>query len=307
MKRRIISLFLMLCVAVSLITAVPITISAATNGTCGDNLTWALDDNGTLTISGIGDMTSSPWHNYEEIIHSVIINYGVTSICDNAFATCGMTSISIPNSVTSIGDSAFNGCTRITKISIPDSVTDIGDFAFGFCDSLIYISVNNNNNNYSSIYGNLYDKNQKMLLQYATGKKNNSFAIPDGVIGINVYALNRCKNLTKIRIPASIANIDVGTFAGCSNLNDITVDSSNANYSSIDGNLYDKSKKTLIQYATGKKDTSFHIPNSVINIADNAFSNCILTSVSMPDSISNIGRHAFWCCSSLISISISRV
>ncbi len=141
MKKRTLHLLLILTAVISLAFAVTVTASAATvtaSGTCGENLTWELTDDGTLTISGIGDMTDI----YYDIssISKVIINEGVTSIGDSAFAFCtSLTSITIPDSVTSIGDHAFES-SGLTSITIPDSVTSIGYEAFAFCISLTSIT-----------------------------------------------------------------------------------------------------------------------------------------------------------------------
>lgn len=110
--------------------------ASAESGTCGDNLTWSLED-GVLTISGSGAMTNYsstsnvPWYSSRSIISLAIINEGVTSIGYQAFYYCsGLTSITIPNSVTSIGWSAFYYCSGLTSITIPNSVTSIESFTF---------------------------------------------------------------------------------------------------------------------------------------------------------------------------------
>ena len=116
-------------------------IHADDNGLCGDNLTWKFtSSDGTLTISGTGDMTNyssrepAPWYSRCSEIEKVVIKDGVTSIGDCAFYGCSsLTSVTIPNSVTSIGVDAFLDCSSLTSVTIPNSVTSIGDGAFYYC------------------------------------------------------------------------------------------------------------------------------------------------------------------------------
>ncbi|MCD7860180.1 MAG: leucine-rich repeat domain-containing protein, partial [Firmicutes bacterium] len=148
--------------------------SVVDSGTCGDNLTWVLDSDGVLTISGEGEMTENPWYDNRRLIKSIVIEDGVASICDFAFEYCtslssvtipnsvtsignyafyyctGLTSITIPDSVTSIGNDAFCCCTGLTGVTVPDSVTSIGNYAFFNCTSLPAIHVDSNNANYCS-------------------------------------------------------------------------------------------------------------------------------------------------------------
>ncbi|MBP0973723.1 MAG: leucine-rich repeat protein [Oscillospiraceae bacterium] len=115
------------------------------SGTCGENLTWTLDDAGTLTISGTGDMNSGlPWINYRAKIRSIVIEDGVTNIEEWAFSSCmSLDSVTIPDSVTSIGVSAFYGCAALESITIPDSVTSIDAEAFDDCTALTSITILN--------------------------------------------------------------------------------------------------------------------------------------------------------------------
>ena len=102
-----------------------------------------------------------------------------------------------------------------------------------------------------------------------------------------------------------MTSIGNGAFSNCSSLTSVKVDSDNPSYKDIDGNLYTKDRKTLIQYAVGKSNASFTIPDSVTSIGNGAFSNCTsLTSIEIPDSVTNIGTSAFKDCSSLTSVVI---
>ena len=135
------------------ISLVPISSGAATySGTCGDNLTWTYNTSTyTLTISGTGAMydymysykyNNRPWESYEDNIETVVINNGVTTIGNYAFAYCNsLTSVTIGDSVTSIGDYAFEHCYSLTSVTIPDSVTSIGFSAFEYCVSLTSVTI----------------------------------------------------------------------------------------------------------------------------------------------------------------------
>ena len=224
---------------------------------------------------------------------SIVIPNSVTSIGDFAFSLCSnLTSVTIGNSVTSIGDRAFSLCSNLTSIVIPDSVTSIGDRAFSSCSNLTSIQVANNNPNYCSVDGNLYNKNKTTLIQYACGKTATTFTIPDSVTHIGKSAFSWCSNLTSIVIPNSVTSIGESAFHMCSNLTSIVIPNS----------------VTSIGYhAFYNCDglTSIIIPNSVTTIGDSAFCYCSnLTSVTIGNSVTSIGNRAFYGCSNLTSVTL---
>jgi hypothetical protein len=254
--------------------------------------------NGTITITaytGSGGAVTIP---------SVVAGLPVTSVGDGAFFSLNnLTSVTIPNGVTNIGDMAFAYCPSLAGVTIPASVTSIGNEAFEDCPSLAAITVDTNNPAYSGLNGVLFNKNQTTLIE-DPGSGVGSYTIPNSVINIGDDAFSDCLGLTRITIPASVTNIGPSPFVGCSGLVAITVDTNNPAYASLDGVLFNKNLTTLIEYPAGQAG-SYTIPNSVINIGDDAFSECAtLTSITLPNSLGSIGDGAFSGCSGLDGIAI---
>lgn len=184
------------------------------------------------SVTSIGDAA----FRYCISLTSITIPDSVTSIGGSAFYDCTkLTSVTIGDSVTSIGSSTFNNCSSLTSIIIPDSVTSIGFGAFYNCYSLTNIIVDENNKNYSSLDGVLFNKDKTTLIWYPIGKTNTSYTIPDSVTKIDGAAFYKCKNLTSITIPASLKNIGGSAFFKCTNLKTV-------NYK---GSEEDKNKITI--------------------------------------------------------------
>ena len=240
------------------------------------------------------------------------VTYSVTSIGDSAFYGCSdLTSISIPNSVTSIGSSAFRECSGLTSVSIPNSVTSIGNIAFSDCRGLTSVALPNSVTSigYSAFY-HCSGLTSITIPNNVTSIASNTFSgcrsltsvtIPYGVGFIGNYAFFDCRSLTSITIPNSVSHIGYAAFHACNSLNSINVPLGNGYFSSIDGVLYDNPRETLIQCPGAR--TSLTIPNSVTTIGESAFIYCHdLTSVTIPNSVTSIGRGAFYRCNSLTSI-----
>ena len=181
------------------------------------NLTWKLDADGTLTISGTGAMKNydyndnpSPVYNNSNV-KKVVIEDGVTSIGNSAFNECiSLTSITIPDSVTSIGTYAFSGCRSLTSITIPDSVTSIGAYAFQSCSNLTSITIPDS---VTSIGASAFNSCSGLT----------SITIPDSVTSIGNFAFSYCISLTSITIPDSVTSIGSYAFYNCKNLTTISL------------------------------------------------------------------------------------
>jgi hypothetical protein len=144
-----------------------------------------------------------------------------TIIYVDAFTSCNLTSVTIPNSVITIGASAFMDCDSLTSITIPSGVTTIGEDAFSRCTSLAAINVDPANANYSSENGVLYNKAKTTLLQYPGGKTG-AFTILAGVTTIGAKAFYYCTRLTGVTIPVGVTSIGDYAFYSCDNLTSVT-------------------------------------------------------------------------------------
>jgi len=216
------------------------------------------------------------------------------------------TSYTIPASVTYIQDDGFDGATSLTSITIPASVIDISSDAFDGATSLTSITVDEENLNYSSASGVLFDKNAMILLSYPAGKSGTSYTIPASVTTITSYAFDGATSLTSITIPEGVTNIHDTAFWNATSLTSITVDEENLYYISVSGVLFNKDFTDLITYPAGKSGTSYTIPASVASIEYRAFSyTALLTSITIPASVTSIGDWAFEYATALTSITVA--
>ena len=218
------------------------------------------------------------------VIPSTVIfsnkTYDVTSIGNSAFYGCsGLTSVSIPEGVTSIEFDAFNGCSNLTSLNIPKGVINIGEGAFYKCSSLTSINIP------EGVTSILYE-----TFHGCSGLT--SINIPEGVTSIDSYAFFGCSGLTSINIPSRVTSIGDDAFGDCSGLTSAVIP--NAVTSIGDAAFYGCSSLKSVT-----------IPNAVTNIGDYTFYNCSsLKSVTIPNAVTSIGNGAFRRCSGLTSINI---
>lgn len=194
-----------------------------------------------------------------------------------------------------IAKGAFSDCDRLTRITISDSVVEIRgtytDRYDTFPDGLAEINVSEDNANYSSMDGVLYNKEKTEVL-YVPKAITGAVTLPDSLTVVD--GLQFRERLTAVTIPAGVTSISSYEFCGCGALTRIEVAEGNANYRSIEGDLYTKDGETLLHYAAGKQSTFFAIPSNVSRIGDYAFDACgSLTSVLLPVGVTHIGKDAF--------------
>jgi hypothetical protein len=223
-------------------------------------------------------------------VTNVTLPASVTTIGIGAFSDTGLTSVTLSSSVTNIGPEAFADCASLTNVILSEGLNIIGPGAFSNCTALTNIAIPS-----SVISIGPFAFSSCVSLTNAT--------ISSGVISIGDAAFNDCYSLASVTIPGSISNIGENAFADCRYLTSITVQATNSSYSSVDGVLYDKSATTLIQ-APGALNAGFTIPSGVTSIGAGAFSQSRLTSVTIPGSVTTIGASAFDSCVWLTNVTI---
>ena len=291
---------------------------------CGDSYTEELVPQDFTVTSNNREMVGYTGEENENLVIPAIFEhngiwYRVVEIGDHAFASfcTNLTSVTIPNSVTTIGYRAFSSCDNLTNVTIPDSITTIGDYAFGWSTNLTSITIPDavTTIGYAAFYDCLaltsvhitdltawcninFDSYASNPLGYAhnlylNGDLVTELVIPDGVTRIPDFAFGSCTNLTSVTIPDSVTAIGVSAFNDCTNLTSIIMPDSVTSIGA--GAFYDCANLTSIK-----------IPNLVTTIEEDTFWYCSsLTSVTIPDSVVAINDNAFYGCFNLTSVYIS--
>lgn len=219
---------------------------------------------------------------------SITIPESVTEIGEDAFYNCAsLTSITIPNSVTKIGKFAFAWCERLTSITIPKSVTKIGCGVFTDCHDLSSITVEEGNPVYHNSGNCLIKTNSKLLV---SGCRNSVIPNDGSVTAINAAAFDGCVDLTKIDIPDCVVRIGCKAFGFCSALESIDLPES-------------LTKLYSYTFIACENLASVRLPKNLTFIGDGAFGYCeSLTSITIPGSVKSIGKWVFGDCDSLTSV-----
>ena len=246
---------------------------------CGDNLYYLFADS-TLTIVGTGEMSYSslPWTSSQ--IARAFLPDGLKSIYSSAFNSSKLTSISLPNTLTTINYRAFYSCSKLTSIVLPDSITRIGENAFHYSeiynstanweDGALYIGdyLITTNSNLPATYA--IKEGTRLIADYTFSEKSSSLTsvtIPESVVAIGNYAFYNCSNITYIRLPNSVKHIGNGAFYNCSQL-------------------------AFVDLSEG-----------LTTIGKEAFNNCdALTHITIPSTVTSIGNSAFYSCGALNAI-----
>ena len=249
------------------------------SGTFGENVTWTLDNEGVLTISGTGAMQGRLRSSKSEYIVSVVIESGVTSISSCAFEGLKkLESVEVSDSVKSIGESAFQNCSSLVDINIPNGVTKIDNYVFKNCTSLVSIEMPDS---VKSIGESAFFCCESLT----------SVKISENVTYIKDYAFYGCDSLKSVYIPGSITKIKEFVFSNCSSLEDVEI----ADGVPCIGDYMFYECESL---------ANVKIPDSVTSIGGCAFTHCSsLTKINIPNSVKRIGSGAF-SQSSLITIKI---
>ena len=273
MKKRLLSIALVLCMLVSLLPAAAFADNAPIGGSCGKSVTWALKD-GTLTISGTGEMAyydgdnPAPWKKYGEEIKSVVVADGVTKV----------------------SSAMFDGLTAATTVSFGSKVSGLDGNMLGLAHALESITVSDKNASYCVKDGVLYSKSMTTLVRYPESKAGTAFTVPDGVKVIGSDAFSSCNKLTSLTLPTSVTTLERFSVYACENLKSIKLPSK-----------LDSIGDFAFAYCTSL--TEMTVPEGVKVLSANALYECSsLKTLRLPVSLAEIGSYCTVKCDKLTDV-----
>ena len=220
---------------------------------------------------------------------------GVTTISSGAFQRCtGLSAVSFPASLKVIEWGAFQSCSGLTELILPEGFTELGTYAFTACTGMK-----------SAVLPQSLTEIGERAFQSCTALED--LTVSDRLERIGPYAFCNCNSLKSFVIPDSVTTIDHGAIAGCDSLAAFVVSASNPSFSEVDGVLFTKDRTELVQYPAGKPDSSYSAPLGTELIRHGAFFNSfLLTSVTLPEGLIEIGDWAFEGCTDLAEISLPK-
>ena len=240
------------------------------SGKCGYDAHWGFNEQtGELVIMGSGKMEGylgedAPW-----------VDLDVKNVCISG--------------VTSIGEYAFTDSYTLSVVEIGSSVKTIGSSAFMRCENLSTVIMENG---VMTIKDRAFDR---------SGVEE--IVLPESLEEIGELAFSECNDLTVLTIPAGVRKIGDGVCSDCDRLTDILVDEENTKYTSVDGVLYTKDMKTLVQCPAGKRETAFTIPDGVTHMGFRAMCGCAyVTSITIPDTLETTDKEVFFWCDDLTTV-----
>ena len=273
MKKRLLSIALVLCMLVSLLPAAAFADNAPIGGSCGKSVTWALND-GTLTISGTGEMAyydgdnPAPWKKHGEEIKSVVVADGVTKL----------------------SGAMFDGLTAATAVSFGSKVSGLDGNMLGLAHALESITVSDKNASYCVKDGVLYNKSMTTLVRYPESKAGAAFTVPDGVKVIGSDAFSSCNNLTSLTLPTSVTTLERFSVYACENLKSIKLPSK-----------LDSIGDFAFAYCTSL--TEMTVPEGVKVLSADVFYECSsLKTLRLPVSLAEIGSYCTVKCDKLTDV-----
>jgi len=268
------------------------------DGQCGDDLTWTLDDEGTLTVFGTGPMwdfewnedesvTTAPWAGYIDQIKTLVLSDGVTSVGNEAFDGFeNLSDIRLGNAVARLGEYSFQNI-GVSSLHIPASVVDISVCAIYLCSNLEEITVDEANPAYRSVDGVLFTEDMSVLVAYPIARSG-PYTVPQGVKTIGNGAFQSCRGLTEIVFSEGLTSIQNYAFLG-TGLTKLVLPEG-------------VTEIGVYSFASCQSMTSAVLPQSLTVIAERAFQSCIaLEDLTVSDSLERIETYAFCNCSSLKS------